>query len=192
MAVSVATLASRAMKNFLQGLLIFVSLCLCALIAFQWVRETRQQKDLQVQADKIHDKMEAIQNLELQGKRFEAEIQRLDGLKNDMAGTIKTNKVEIEKLNKDLLKVEASLANSEKQAEAYKGALQNANESIALQNESVKRQNEEMKKLAEDRNEIVKKLNKMAADYNDLVTKWNKVQEDLAAQATNAPAPAKK
>ncbi len=68
MAVSVATLASRAMKNFLQGLLIFVSLCLCALIAFQWVRETRQQKDLQVQADKIHDKMEAIQNLELQGE----------------------------------------------------------------------------------------------------------------------------
>jgi uncharacterized membrane-anchored protein YhcB (DUF1043 family) len=45
-----------------------------------------------------------------------------------------------------------------------------------------------MKQLAEDRNEVVKKFNKMASDYNELAAKWNKQQEELAKQATNAPA----
>ncbi len=176
------------MKNFLQGLLIFFSICLCALIAFQWVRETHLRKDLQGQADKIHDKMETIQNMEQQTRRMEGEIQRLDGLKNELTGTVKTNKVEIEKLNKDLLKVEASFANAEKQAEAYKAALLGANDSIKVQNESIKRQNEELKKLAEERNDLAKKFNKLATDYNDLATKWNKAQEEAAIAATNAPA----
>jgi len=176
------------MKNFLQGLLIFFSLCLCALIAFQWVRETHLRKDLQAQADKIHDKMESIQNFEVQTRRLETEIQRLDGLKTELTATVKTNRVEIEKLNKDLLKLEGSVAVAEKQSEAYKNALQVANDNITTQNDAIKRQNEEMKKLADERNDLAKKFNKLATDYNELATKWNKVQEEMAAQATNAPA----
>src|SRR5437016_5513745 len=35
------------MKNFLQNLLIFFALCLCALIAIQWVRETDLNRRVQ-------------------------------------------------------------------------------------------------------------------------------------------------
>ncbi len=52
------------MKSFLQNLLIFFALALCALIAFQWVRETSLRRDLQKLTDVVHDKSERIQTLE--------------------------------------------------------------------------------------------------------------------------------
>jgi chromosome segregation ATPase len=176
------------MKNFLQNLLIFFSLCLCGLIAFQWVRETGLRKDLQARVDDLHNKMEAIQGLQSNLKQDEAEIKRLDGLKNQLTETVKSNQVQIAELNKDLEKTTRELDTSQKQIEAYKEAIAKANQNIIKQNDEINKQNEEMKKLADDRNDAVKKFNKMATDFNELVGKWNKQQEDLAKQATNAPA----
>ena len=176
------------MKTFLQNLLIFFALALCALISFQWVRETDLRKSVQSLTDTVHDKMENIQNLQASVKRDEAEIQRLDGIKNQLTQTVKSNDVQISTLIKNLEKATNEVEKTQRQVEAYKGALEAANDSIKKQNDEVKKQNEEMAKLAEDRNEVVKKFNKMAADYNDLAAKWNKQQEDLAKAATNTPA----
>ena len=176
------------MKNFLQTLLMFFALCLCALIAVQWVRETDLHKNVQGLTDTIHDKSEAIQSLQAQLHRDEEEIRRLDGLKNDLTATVKSNRVEIVSLTKALDKANAENDKNLSQIEVYKEAVKTANDSILKQNEEIKKQNEEMKKLAEDRNELAKKFNKIAADYNDLATKWNKQQEELAKAATNAPA----
>jgi chromosome segregation ATPase len=176
------------MKNFLQGLLIFFSLCLCALIAFQWVRETRLRQDRQTHAEQLHEKMEALQDLELRCRHLEAEIQRLDALKLDLVATVKTNRLEIDKWRDDLLKAEGASEVAERQLAAYKAALQAANDNITNQNESIKRQNIEMKQLTEERNDLAKKFNKLATEYSDLARRWNQVQEELAAQATNAPA----
>jgi chromosome segregation ATPase len=178
----------QGMKNFLQNLLIFFSLCLCGLIAFQWVRETGLRKDLQTRTDELHNKMEAIQGLESNLRQDEAEIKRLDGLRSQLVDTVKTNQIEIASLKKDLDKTTRELDTNIKQVEVYKDAIERANENITKQNEEIKKQNEEMKKIADDRNEMVKKFNKTAQDFNDLVGKWNKQQEDLAKQATNAPA----
>ena len=176
------------MKIFLQNLLIFFALALCALISFQWVVETDLRKDVQSLTDTVHDKMENIQNLQASVKRDESEIQRLDGLKNQLTQTVKSNDVQISTLIKSLEKANNEVERTQRQVDTYKEALQAANDSIKKQNEEVKRQNEEMAKLAEDRNEVVKKFNKMAADYNDLATKWNAQQEELAKAATNTPA----
>jgi chromosome segregation ATPase len=176
------------MKNILQNLLIFFSFCLCALIAFQWIRETSLRKELQQKADVIHDKSEAIQNLQSTVKQDHTEIERLDGIKNDLTTTVKSNKLEITKLAKDLEKTDSEREKNLRQAEAYKEALTAANESITKQNEEVKKQNEDMKKLAEDRNQIVKKLNQMIVQYNDLVSNWNNAQEMLQKMSTNAAA----
>ncbi|HTL57818.1 MAG TPA: hypothetical protein VL361_19175 [Candidatus Limnocylindrales bacterium] len=176
------------MKTFLQNLLIFFALSLCALISFQWVRETDLRKNVQSLTDTVHDKMESIQNLQVSIKRDESEIQRLDGIKNQLTQTVKSNDLQISTLVKSLEKATNEVERTQHQMEAYKDALLAANESIKKQNEEVKRQNEEMAKMVEDRNEVVKKFNKMAADYNDLAAKWNKQQEDLAKAATNAPA----
>jgi len=179
------------MKNLLQGLLICLALALCGLIAFQWVRETDLRKQVQELNDKIHDRMEALQTQQSTLKRYESEIQRLDGLKGQLSQITKSNDLRIASLNKDLEKATQEGERSLHQVEAYKGALQKANDSIVKQNDEIKKQNEEMTKLADDRNDFVKKFNKLAADYNELAAKWNKQQEELAHAATNAP-PAKK
>ncbi len=176
------------MKNFLQNLLIFFSFCLCALIAFQWVRETSLRKELQQKADVIHDKAEAIQNLHSTVKQDHNEIERLDGIKNDLTATVKSNRLEMSKMTKDLEKTDAEREKNARQAEAYKEALTAANESITRQNEEVKKQNEDMKKLADDRNEVVKKLNQLIVQYNDLASNWNSAQELMQRMATNAAA----
>ena len=176
------------MKNFLQNLLIFFALALCALIAFQWVRETDLRKDIQKLNDTVHDKSQAIIDLEARLRRDEEEIKRLDGLKNELTATVKSNNLEIARLGKDLDKANIDNQRKDKQIEVYKEAMNTANENIKKQNEEMKAQNEEMKKLADDRNEVVKKFNKLAGDYKDLADKWNKQQDEIAAKnPTNAP-----
>ena len=175
------------MKNLLQNLLIFFSLCLCALIAFQWVRETRLNKQVQSLTDTVGAKSQAILDLQATVRRDEEEIKRLDGLRNQLTATVKSNQVDIARLSKALEKSEAENEKNLRQIEVYKEALQTANDSIKKQNEDIKKQNEEMKTLAEDRNEMVRKFNAMATNYNDLATKWNKQQETLGKGATNAP-----
>lgn len=181
------------MKNFLQNLLIFFSLCLCALIAFQWVRETDLRKREQTLTDKVQDKLEAIQGLEQTVKHDNEEIKRLDDLKNRFQQTIKSNDVQISNLLKETEKVNAENERNKTQIDAYKVALERANEAIKTQNENIKKQNEELLKLAEERNTVVSNFNKTAKDYNELATRWNKQQEELAAiAATNAAAQPKK
>jgi DNA repair exonuclease SbcCD ATPase subunit len=188
--VDLITEANGTMKNFLQNLLIFFSLALCALIAFQWVRETHLRKEVQDLTNTVSDKTTAILNLQATIRRDEAEIQRLDGLRNQLTATVKSNQVEIARLTKEFEKAQAESEKNLKQGEAYKEALQTANTNIKKQNEEISKQNEEMKALDEGHKEAVLKFNKMAADFNDLVNKWNKQQQELAKAATNSP-PAK-
>jgi chromosome segregation ATPase len=175
------------MKNFLQILLIALSMALCGLIAFQWVRETALRKEVQALTNSVQDKSETILNHEATIRREEAEIQRLDGIKKELTERVKTNEVQIAMLMKSYDRATNELDRVQKQGEVYKEALAHANENIAKQNEDIRKQNEDMKQLAEDRNEIVNKFNKVAKDYNDLVIKWNKQQEELAKMATNTP-----
>lgn len=178
------------MKNFLQNLLIFFALCLCALIAFQWVRETDLRKNVQGLTDTIHEKMESIQSLQAAVKRGDAEIQRLDGLKNQLNQTVKSNAVQITTLFKDLDKATNELASVRPQIDEYKKALQQANDNVLAQNDNIKKQNEELLRMGDERNQVVSNFNKLAKDYNDLATKWNKQQEELAAAAATNAAPA--
>lgn len=178
------------MNNFLQNLLIFFALCLCGLIAFQWDRETRLQQQVQSLTDKIQDKLENIQNLQGTLKRTEDEVTRLDGLKNELIETVKSNRLDIAQLKKDLDRSTAEIEKDQRQIDVYKTGLDQANANIRKQNEDIKTQNEEMKKLAAERNDSVVKFNKLVEDYNDLAKKWNDLQTTLSA--TNSPSAAKK
>ncbi len=177
------------MKTFLTNLLIIVSLGLCILIWHQWVREGKSRQEIQALTDTIHDRDETIQSLQVTLRRNEAEIARLDELKNQLKATVQSNSVEIIELRRELDTAKAELEKQTRLVDAYKDALEQANESIKKQNEDVLRQNEEMKKLAEERNEIVLKYNKLVEEFNELANKWNALQETLAK--TNQPAPRK-
>ena len=183
------------MKNPLQVLLIFLSLCLCALIAFQWHRETKMRQEVQALTDSVQNKLEIIQNQQAAQKHADEEIKRLDGLKSELTETVKSNRTEIARVKKDLEKSEQEIEKGLKQIETFKGALQKANDSIRsqndsvkAQNESIKVQNENLKKLADEHSELVAKYNKVVADFNDLAKKWNDAQAAAAAAAANPPA----
>ncbi len=175
------------MRTFLQNLLIFFALCLCGLIAFQWVRETDLQRDRQRLTDTIQDKLEAIQNLQVSVKRDELEIQRLDSLKTQLTQALKTNEVQLAAMAKDLTKATNNLDRAEKQMANYKDAFEKANENVKAANGNIEAQKAELNKVVEERNDIVKKLNKITSDYNELASKWNTQQQELMKQATNAP-----
>jgi chromosome segregation ATPase len=180
------------MKNFLQNLLIFLSFCLCVLIAFQWTRETQLRKDVQGLTDTIHDRSESIQALEHNLKQTSDEVKRLDDIKTKLTQTLKSNDVQLLSLNKEVDKTKGELDRCQAQVDAYKVAVERANDNIKAQNENIKKQNEEMLRLAEERNVVVSNFNKVAKDYNELADRWNKQQEELAAiAATNAAATAK-
>jgi chromosome segregation ATPase len=180
-------LRKKTMKNILQNLLIFLALCLCVLIAFQWHREAKLRQEIQQLTDTAHSKREGIQSLEGMLKRSEEEVRRLDGLKFELAEAVKSNRTQIAQLAKDLAKSDAEIEKGQGKIEDYKAALQQANESINKQNEDIKKQNEELRKLAEERNESVLKYNKMVTEFNDLAKKWNDLQQQLSTH-TNAPA----
>ena len=177
------------MKNFLQNLLIFFALCLCGMIAFQWVRETRLRIDVQELTHKVQNKTENILNMGADLKRRDKEIQRLDELKNTYFAEVKTNAAMADALAKDLYKATNQVSSLESSVEQYKEALKIANENVVTANDRIKKATEDIQAVAEERNEMAKKYNKMATDFNELANKWNTQQEELQKLATNTPAP---
>ena len=171
------------MQKFLSNLLIFFALGLCALCAFQWVRESRLRKEIADLQHTVYQKLEAIQNLEAQLKQTKEDVARLDSLRVELSGIIKTNKEEILDLRKYSEKLEKEIEADKAQIAVYKDAVAKANENIKRQNEDIKKQNEEMKQLASDRNATVEKYNKVVEQYNDLVKQFQKFQEDAAKAA---------
>ena len=171
------------MQKFLSNLLIFFALSLCALCAFQWVRESHLRKEIADLQQTVYLKLEAIQNLEAQLKQTKEDVTRLDNLRVELSGIINTNKEEIQNLTKYSEKLEKEIEAEKAQIAVYKGAVEKANENIKRQNEDIKKQNEEMKQLAAERNTTVEKYNKLVEQYNDLVTQFEKFQQDAAKAA---------
>ena len=178
------------MRNFLQNLMIFLALCLCGLVAAQWVREAHMRQQLRSFATELHNKTQTIQDLTGMVKRTEDEVKRLEGIKDLLNATIKTNQQEILGLRKDLDKVTGENERNLKQIEVYKEAMTKANENLTLANQNIQTLNEDRNKVVAQLNEMGAKYKKAVEDFNDLATKWNKMQEDLAK--TNAPPAPKK
>src|SRR6476660_5965817 len=134
------------MKHFLQNLLIFLALCLCALIAVQWVRETDLRKSVQELKNVVHDKSEAIATLEVNVRRDKDEIQRLDNLRKQLSQTVKSNDTQIAALSKDLEKTSNEFQKAEKQMAVYKEAYERTSENLTNANKTIVEQNERMRK----------------------------------------------
>src|SRR6478672_2989301 len=101
------------MKHFLQNLLIFLALCLCGLIAFQWVRETDLRKSIRELKRDVHDKSEAILVLESNVRRDKDEIQRLDNQRKQLGETVRSNDAQIAGLSRNLEKTSNEVQKAE-------------------------------------------------------------------------------
>lgn len=162
------------MRNSLQNLLIFLALCLCGLVAFQWHREARLGKELQSASQEVRDQSEAILNLQKSLQLAEEEVKRLGRLRSSSASTAESNRIEITALKRQFEAASVEIERSTKQIEAFQAALRQANSNIQRQNESIER-------MADERNDAVVKFNELVIKYNNLVEKWN----TLPAAATN-------
>ncbi|TAL07272.1 MAG: hypothetical protein EPO07_00500 [Verrucomicrobia bacterium] len=172
------------MNRTLQNLLMTFALGLCALIAYQWHRETRSHARIQELLDKDVNNQEQIRNIQSALKNTEEEVRRLEGIRVMLTDTVKSNRVEIADLKKDLDKATAENDRQSRQIDAYKVAVETANENIKKQNEAITTQNDMIKKMSEERAELVAKYNKTVEEFNDLAKKWNDQQNMLS---TNAP-----
>src|SRR5260370_13783135 len=118
------------MKNLLQNLLIFLAFCLCALIAFQWVRESGLRKNLQDLTNSLQEHKQEILNLQSTVHHQESDIQNLTSIRDQFAAIIKTNEAEIAKLSKELDKSERENKNLASDLEQYKIAFTNEDQQV--------------------------------------------------------------
>lgn len=177
------------MKNPLQLLLISFAVALCALITFQWVRESGLRKEIRELSARERAKTDEAASHQATLSRHESEIQRLDSLKNQFSTQLKTNQARLTELSQNVQRAQEDLQTQRKQAETYREALERANESLTRQNEDIRRQNTNMLALAEERNNVVAKYNALVADYTNLVARWNRQQEELARRNAAAVRP---
>ena len=175
------------MKNPLQNLLLFLSLCLCVLIAFQWHRETKLRQDVQNLTNTVQDKLENIQNQQAALKGAYEEIKRLDGLRIGLTETVKSNQTQIALGMKELEKSDQEVEKGLKQIEAYKGALQQSEKNNKTLVENEKTLKESLKQFSTEYGKLVANYTNTVAKYEELAKQWNAAQAAAAAAATNAP-----
>ena len=186
------------MKAFLVNLLIAVSIALCAFNAVQWYREAKLHGEKQSLAADIYKKSGEIQNLQQTVKVNLDEIKRLEGIREVLGTTIKSNRLVIAAVEeeRDKFRQDARIqAAKAAQVEQYKEAFEKANDGLKKQNEIIQTQNERMKQLAEERNEMVTRYNKLATDYKGIGDDYQKLlgmYTNLVAQVQAANEKAKK
>jgi len=186
------------MKAFLVNLLIAVSIALCAFNAVQWYREAKLHGEKQSLAADIYKKSGEIQNLQQTVKVNLDEIKRLEGIREVLGTTIKSNRLVIAAVEeeRDKFRQDARIqAAKAAQVEQYKEAFEKANDGLKKQNEIIQTQNERMKQLAEERNEMVTRYNKLATDYKGIGDDYQKLlgmYTNLVAQVQAANEKSKK
>lgn len=185
------------MKAFLVNLLIALSVALCAFNGVQWYREAKLHGEKQTLAADIYRKSGEIQNLQQTVKVNLEEIKRLEGIREVLGTTIKSNRLMIAAVEeeRDKFRQDARIqAAKAAQVEQYKAAYEKANEGITKANEVIQTQNQSMKTMADERNQFVERYNKLAGDYKTLGDDYmkvlgmytNLVAEVNAANAKNA------
>jgi chromosome segregation ATPase len=146
------------MKNLLQNLLIFFALGLCVLLAVQWHRESVLRQQLQRSDNTTRSVSETIGSLQSDVSRLEAEIMRIEGLRQELATNAVAREAEVAKL---------------------KGEVTSLRDALTKANQNITTQNDALKKLAHERDDAVQRYNQLAVDYNTLVERWNAQQQAL-------------
>lgn len=166
------------MKSFLVNLLIVFSIALCGFNAVQWSREAKLHGEMKKLGDANFKALTEIQTLQQSLKMNQDEIKRLEGIRETLGATIKSNRVTLSELNSEVQKltqeVRIQTAKAE-MVEQYKQAFDKANENLKRQNEIIQTQNEKMTQLANERNDMVGRFNKLAGDYKSLGDDYGKV-----------------
>lgn len=161
------------------GILIFLSICLCGLVAFQWVVQSRLREMVETEKTEGNKLRGERQDLENKSRRYSAEIANITELKAKLEEERKVTLVSLRQTTNDLIRLRMDFNYATNVLSQISNALVQANTNLLIQNKNITDLAAQTKKAMEDRNEIAVKFNEKAKQYGDLVTNYNAVVQQF-------------
>lgn len=155
------------------GILIFLSICLCGLVAFQWVVQSRLREMVETEKAEGNKLRGERQDLENKSRRYSDEIANITELKAKLEEERKVTLVSLRQTTNDLIRLRMEFGYATNVLSQVSNALVQANTNLMIQNRNIADLAAQTKKAMEDRNEIAVKFNEKAKQYGDLVTNYN-------------------
>jgi hypothetical protein len=176
------------------GLLVFLSLCLCGLVVFQWTVQSRARGEIEVERRERAKLMGERQELENKSARYADEITHIGEMRTLLEAERATNTLELIKVRKELVQLRAGYGAVSNSVLGYSNSLVHANSNLVVQNGRMRELSESANRAMEQRNEATVRYNEAIAKYATLITNYNglvtrfedyqkEVQEMLAKQS---------
>ncbi len=161
------------------GILIFLSICLCGLVAFQWVVQSRLREMVETEKSEGNKLRGERQDLENKSRRYSDEIANITELKAKLEEERKVTLVSLRQTTNDLIRLRMEFNYATNVLSQVSNALVQANTNLLIQNKNITELAGQTKKAMEDRNDIAVKFNEKAKQYGDLVTNYNAVVQQF-------------
>ncbi|MBN9689825.1 MAG: hypothetical protein J0M24_06275 [Verrucomicrobia bacterium] len=161
------------------GILIFLSICLCGLVAFQWVVQSRLREMVETEKAEGNKLRGERQDLENKSRRYSDEISNITELKAKLEEERKVTLTSLRQTTNDLIRLRMEFNYATNVLSQISNALVQANTNLLIQNKNITDLAAQTKKAMEDRNEIAVKFNEKAKQYGDLVTNYNAVVQQF-------------
>ena len=179
------------MKNLLQNLLVFLSLALCALCAWQWYIQTLLHSQGEALQKTIYKQGAEIQGYTNSISNMNAEIAGLSTRVNELKQASMTNgqaaleqRREIARLNKSSEVLSNEISQYKVIVDKLEAKLKEASDGIEKQNDAIKKLVAERDEAIQKYNDTMKDRNALAEKYNDLVERFKKLQAAGSGDAT--------
>lgn len=155
------------------GLLVFLSLCLCGLVVFQWIVQSRARGEIETERRERSKLMGERQELESKSARYADEIAHIGEMRTLLEAERATNTLELIKVRKDLVQLRAGFGAISNAVLGYSNSLVLANSNLLVQNARMRELSESANRAMEQRNEATVRYNETIAKYAALITNYN-------------------
>lgn len=155
------------------GILIFLSICLCGLVAFQWVVQSRLREMVETEKAEGNKLRGERQDLENKSRRYSDEISNITELKAKLEEERKVTLTSLRQTTNDLIRLRMEFNYATNVLTQISNALVQANTNLLIQNKNITELAAQTRKAMEERNDIAVKFNEKAKQYGDLVTNYN-------------------
>jgi len=149
------------MRPVPQTVLLVLLAALCGLCAVQWWRESALRETAVAQRAELARLSGERDELAGRMKAADAEILRLTAAQSDL----RSNSVS-KQVHEEVTRANAHLRES---VEKQNAAIKEQNEALAKQNAAIQEANENIRKLAAERDGLARRVNEVTALYNKLV-----------------------
>lgn len=156
-------------------LLLALSVCLCGLVIFQWVVQSKLRNLVEQERVESNKLKGERQDLENKSRRYSDEISHINELKQRLEDERKTNLVALRTTTNELIRLRYDYSFSTNLLNQTSNALVRANTNLLIQNKNINDLAAQTKKAMEDRNDIANRFNEKARQYGELVTNYNKL-----------------